>query len=110
MATNRSLSKRYGGMPFVYWWDVWDGRVEAIRASGDLVLVQKDTGLEASIPAADLLPLLTEDRRTTRGQNKGGRGNWGLYVRPHRPDRIEIGDSQESRAYLNVEWRRAREA
>ena len=105
VATNQSVSKRYEGVSFLYWWDVWDGRREAIRRSGLLVLVQRDTGLEARIPAADLLPLLTERRRTRRGQNKGGRGNWSLYVRPGRIGQIEVAGGRQAPAYIKVEWR-----
>ncbi len=104
MATNRSVSKRYTRMSFLYWWDVWDGRKEAIRRQGELVLVQRDTGKKARIKAEALLPLLTERRRTSRGRRRGNQGNWGLYIRPGRIDQIEIAGGQETPARLTIEW------
>lgn len=104
MATNRSISKRYERMPFLYWWDVWDGRKEAIRRHGELVLIQRDTGRKARIKAEALLSLLTERRRTSRGRNIGGRGNWGIYVRPGRIDEIEVAGDREFPARLAVTW------
>ena len=61
--------------------------------------------IEAKIPAAGLLPLLTERRRTSRGRNKGGRGNWGLYVRPGRIGQIEVAGGRQAPAHIKVEWR-----
>ena len=107
MATNISFSKSYDNKPYLYWWDVWDGRKEAIKRSGVLTLVQKDTKLKASISANELLPLLTEQRRTTRGRSMGGKGHWGLYVRPHRPWEIEIEAGKGSLATVVVEWEQA---
>ena len=104
MATNRSVSKRYEKMSFLYWWDVWDGRKEAIRRCGHLLLIQRDTGRKAKLRAADLLPLLTEARRTSRGKNKGGRGNWGLYVRPRKTGHVEIAGGRKGPVYLKVKW------
>jgi len=104
VATNRSVSKRYTRTSFLYWWDVWDGRKEAIRRQGELVLVQRDTGKMARIKAQSLLPLLTERRRTSRGRSSGGKGNWGLYIRPGRIDQIEVAGGQEAPAYLPIEW------
>ena len=105
MATNLSVSKRYEKETFLYWWDVWDTRKEAIRRSGQLVLVQRDTGLRAKIPAAELLPLLTEGRRTSRGRNMGGRGNWGLYLRQRHPNQIEIPGGRKAPATIVVVWK-----
>ena len=93
----RSSSKRYDDMPFLYWWDVWDERKQAIQDSGFLMLIQRDTRLKATVPAKKLLPALTEARRTSRGQNKGGKGNWGLYVRPHRMNEIEVAGGRGRR-------------
>lgn len=104
MASNRSVSKRYAGMPFLYWWDVWDERKQAIRQEGELVLVQRDTGRKARVKAESLLPLLTERRRTSRGRCRGGRGNWGLYVRSAVKDEIEIAGGHEVPARLAVVW------
>jgi hypothetical protein len=38
-----------------------------------LLLTQRDTRLKTTIPAKKIIPALTEARRTTRGQNKGGK-------------------------------------
>jgi len=103
MAKSISISKRYSGKQYLYWWDVWDQRKEAIAEAGELVLVQRDTRRKARIPAVDLLRHLTESRRTTRGQCRGSRGNWGLYVRPGRPDEIEI-EGGRSPAVVPVRW------
>ncbi len=104
MASNLSVSKRYTGKPFLYWWDIWDERKYAIRQAGELVLVQRDTHKKAKIKAEALLPLLTERRRTSRGRNHGGRGNWGLYVRSAVKDEIEIAGGPEDPARLDVVW------
>ena len=104
VASNLSISKRYIGKPFLYWWDVWDGRKQAIREEGELVLVQRDTGKKARIKAESLVPLLTERRRTSRGRSRGGRGNWGLYVRSAVMDEIEIAGGHEAPARLAVVW------
>ena len=105
MASHRSVSKRYDNKPFLYWWDVWDGRKEAIADAGKLILVQGDTALKATVAAAQLLPLLTEGRRTSRGCNKGGRGNWGVYVRRGSPGEVEVAGSHGTSARLKVRWR-----
>lgn len=104
MANNWSVSKRYDQRSFVYWWDVWDERRGAVAEAGELVLAQRDTKLVAHVPAADLLPLLIEERRTSRGRNKGGKGNWAIYVRPHRMDEVEVAGPRP--ATLAVTWRR----
>lgn len=103
MAKSLSVSKRYSRKPFLYWWDVWDGRKVAILRDGQLVLEQRDTRLKARIAAADLLPHLTEDRRTSRGVCIGGKGNWGLYVRPDRPSSIEVVGQPP--VFIKVDWR-----
>jgi len=102
-----SRSQYYTGKPYWYWWDVWDERKQAVAQAGALTLVQKDTGRKATVRAQDLLLLLTDDRRTSRCQNlrKSGKGNWGLYVRPNRPDEIEIEAGQHgTRAVIRVRW------
>ena len=99
-----SFSKRYHGRPFLYWWDVWDGRKTAVAEAGELILVQKDTRRRARIPADVLLKHLTEQRRTSRGRNKGGKGNWGLYVRPGRPTHIELSGGSAKPAMIEVVW------
>ena len=103
MAKTLSVSKRYVRMPFLYWWDVGESRKTAIRRDGQLVLVQRDTRLKARIAAADLLPHLTEDRRSSRGVCIGGKGNWGLYVRPDRPSSIEVVGKPP--VFIKVDWR-----
>jgi len=104
MATNKSVSRRYSRKPFVYWWDVWDERKEAIAECGCLVLMRRDTRLKATVPAEKIVPALTEARRTSRGRHKGGRGNWGLYVRPHRMNEIEIGGGGSTPVVIPVVW------
>ena len=104
MASNTSVSRRYTDKPFLYWWDIWDGRKDAIRQAGELVLVQRDTDKKARISAETILPLLTERRRTSRGRSRGGRGNWGLYVLSPVKDEIEIHGGREDPAILEVAW------
>ena len=102
-----SRSQYYTGKPYWYWWDVWDERKQAVAQAGALTLVQKDTGRKATVRAQDLLLLLTDERRTSRCQKlrKSGKGNWGLYVRPNRPDEIEIEAGQHgTRAVIRVRW------
>ena len=102
-----SRSQYYTGKPYWYWWDVWDERKQAVAQAGALTLVQKDTGRKATVRAQDLLLLLTDQRRTSRCQKlrKSGKGNWGLYVRPNRPDEIEIEAGQHgTRAVIRVQW------
>ncbi len=103
-SANLSVSKRYIGKPFLYWWDVWDGRKQAIRQEGELVLIQRDTGRRARVKAESLLPLLSERRRTSRGRSQGRRGNWGLYVRSDVIDEIEIAGGQDAPSRLAVVW------
>ena len=101
-------SRRYE--PFVYWWDVSDTSKEKIKKDGTLLLVQKDTLLRATIKAADLLPLLTEARRTSRSQrqSKTGKGNWGLKVRRARPNEIEVESGEKDKpAFIRVKWCKA---
>lgn len=105
MASNRSVSKRYEKKPYLYWWDVWDGRKKAISEKGELVLIQRDTNKQTRISAESLLPLLTEGRRTSRGRYRGERGNWGLYVRPGRIGHIEVeGGRKDDAATIAVKW------
>jgi len=57
--------------------------------------------------AADLLPLLTEARRTSRSrrQSKTGKGNWGLKVRRGRPNEIEVEGGEKGKpAFIRVKW------
>ena len=95
---------RHEKKSFLYWWDVWDERKKAIAEAGKLILVQKDTRLRTSVAAAELLPLLTERRRTSRGQCRGGKGNWGLYVHRGRTDEIEIEAGRATPVRLSVQW------
>jgi hypothetical protein len=107
MAGTTAYSQSYSDKPFRYWWDVWDERKEAVAGAGQLTLVQKDTRRKATLQAAVLLPLLTEDRRTSRSQQRRSseKGNWGLYVRPNRPDEIEVeGGKRGNPALVRVHW------
>ena len=100
-------SQFYSKKPYWYWWDVWDERKDAVAETGQLVLVQKDTGRRTVLKADELLPLLTEDRRTSRCQrrSKSGKGNWGLLVRPHRPGEVEVEAGRQGiSAILRVHW------
>ena len=102
-------SQFYSRKSYWYWWDVWDERKEAVAETGELVLVQKDTGRNAALKADELLPLLTEERRTSRFQrrSKSGKGNWGLYVRPHRPDEVEVeAGCKGIAAVVRVRWQK----
>ncbi len=105
--TPTAFSKFYSRKPYWYWWDVWDKRKDALQKAGRLILVQKDTGRRAVIRADDLLPLLTKERRTSRMEKKRkkGKGNWGLYVRPNRPNEIEVeGGKRGTPAAITVQW------
>ena len=105
MAKVRTVSKRHERKSFSYWWDVWDDRKRKIAQAGELTLQQRDTGYEAVIRAQDLLPLLTEERRTTRGLHQGRKGHWGLYVLPERPDHIYIEPGIDGTpAHIKVMW------
>ena len=104
MKTIVARSQFYNMKPYWYWWDVWDERKDAVVETGELVLVQKDTGRSAVLKADELLPLLTEERRTSRCQQRS-KGNWGLYVRPHRPDEVEVEAGRQGiAAVLRVQW------
>lgn len=106
MSKVTSYSQRYRGRPFLYWWDVRDKRKEAIKESGGLVLEQEDTKRTTFIKAADLLPLLTEARRTSRSRRWDNKGNWGLRVRAGRPGEIEVEGAHGSKpAFIQVRWR-----
>jgi len=98
-------SKRYE--PFIYWWDVSDTSKEKIKKDGTLLLVQKDSLLKATIKAADLLPLLTQARRTSRSrrQSKTGKGNWGLKVLQCCPNEIAVeGGGKGKPTFIRVKW------
>ncbi|NVM22817.1 MAG: hypothetical protein HWN68_13680 [Desulfobacterales bacterium] len=80
-----SVSKRYHGQYYLYWWDIWPSRKEALAMIGQIRFIKNDTGKGFAVKADDLLPLLTEERRTSRTRDRTG-GNWGirvLAVRPH---------------------------
>ena len=103
-ATIISHSKRYDDKSYRYWWDICDSRKKAIAENEELILVQKDSGQRARIKASQILPLLTEKRRTSRCRSAGRKGNWGLYVRCKKPNQVEVEGGKDEAAQLPVKW------
>lgn len=99
-------SKHYEGNPYLYWWDIWDSRKSSLIRVGEIHFVKKDTGERAIVSAGDLIPLLTERRRTSRmGRTTGG--NWGIKVLPDHPDKLAIeepGVAPGNWAKIRVRW------
>lgn len=77
------------GKAYLYWWDIWETRKESLKEVGEIHFVEKDTGRGFAVVADDLLPLLAEERRTTRMRSKTG-GNWGIRVLASKPDQLVI--------------------
>jgi len=99
-------SKRYEGKNFLYWWDLWDTRRNELAQVGKIHFIKKDTGERAIVTSRELLPLLTEARRTSRMRGTTG-GNWGIKVLPGYPDKIAIeepGVIPNHWAKIPVKW------
>ena len=101
-----SKSKRHEGKRYLYWWDIWDSRKNDLSRAGQIHFVKRDTGERSLVTSKDLLPLLTETRRTSRMRKTTG-GNWGIKVLANHPDELAIEPGSrrgESWAYLPVKW------
>lgn len=99
-----SESSRYEGKHYLYWWDIGDSRKDKLARDGEIHFVKKDTGERAIVSSDDLLPLLTENRRTSRKKHP-----WGIRVSADRPDELAIEPGpggQDGWAYIPVEWSR----
>lgn len=93
-------SKRYEG-PLLYWWDVAPALAEAIDRYEAVEFVCDDTKASCLVPISVLKPLLTVDRKTSRGA-----GNWGIKVRKNRECElaIEPGTAKGEWTYVQVVW------
>jgi hypothetical protein len=94
-------SKRYEGMPFLYWWDIAPNEAERLDRSAAVAFAQKDTGRRCVLPTATLKMFLTPERQTSRSA-----GNWGIKVLKGRPNELafEPGRGDESWLFLPVVW------
>ena len=93
-------SKRYDGS-FLYWWDIPPALAAQLDRFESVEFACKDSGLLCSVAVQDLSPLLTEARRTSRGN-----GNWGIKVLKDHEDElaVEPGTGSTDWAYLPVIW------
>jgi len=82
-------SKRHQGQYYLYWWDIWPSRKEALETAKEIHFIESDTGKGFAVKAEDLLPLLTEERRTSRMRTRAG-GNWGIKVLAAKPNNLAI--------------------
>jgi len=82
-------SKLYSGRFYTYWWDIWSSRKDALAEAGEIQLVKKDTDERALVKSEELLPLLTEARRTSRMVKRTG-GNWGIRVLADDPATVAV--------------------
>ena len=105
MKAPTSFSQRYDDQWYIYWWDITDFRRRAIVATGQLILVQKVSQKAARIKASEILPLLTERRRTSRCSSAGRKGNWGLRVRPEAPNHVEVEGRKGDCPRIRVQWK-----
>jgi hypothetical protein len=87
-----SNSKRHEGKYYVYWWDIWQKRKETLETAGEIHFLERDSGEGFAVKAEDLLPLLTEKRRTSRM-----RGNWGIRVLAVKPNNLVIEEPRVER-------------
>jgi glutamate-5-semialdehyde dehydrogenase len=101
-----ALSKLHSGQPYLYWWQIWLDRRDQIARAGSFTLRKGDsegypTEEYCVVRAEDLLPLLTQERLTT----KVG-GSWTIKVFPDQPSCIVVVDETPlaRHAYLKVAW------
>lgn len=78
-------NKEYSNGPFSYWWDITPKTIKSISEEAVFEFIKKDTKEYCQIPFARLRKLLTESRRTSRGN-----GNWGIRVLPSKQNEIVI--------------------
>ena len=95
-------SKRYDGMPFRYWWDIAPRLAENLEGRYEVVELEcKDTKERCTVSVEELLPFLTPQRQTSRGE-----GNWGIKVLKDRPDELafEPSTGSDDWLFLPVTW------
>jgi len=95
-------SKKYDGMPFLYWWDISPNLKDSLDKFDMVEFVKKDTGELCIVPPAALKGFLTPDRQTTRGT-----GNWGVKVLKDHEDELafEPGTGKAGKyLFLPVIW------
>lgn len=95
-------SMRHVGQAYDYWWDITQRKRLKIVEGGGVSFRKKDTRERSEVEVGQLLPLLTEERRTSR------RGHpWGVKALPGRPNELAIEPGPEGHggwAYFPVAW------
>jgi len=94
-------SKRYDGMPFLYWWDITPSQAEQLADCDAAEFVKKDTGERCVVSAESLARFLLPERQSTRGF-----GSWGVKVLKDHGDALafEPGADGDEWLFLPVVW------
>lgn len=97
-------SKRYEGKSFIYWWDITPSKRSRLDRVGRITFKKKDSGEESVVESQTLLPLLSQERQTSRKNHP-----WGIRVLVDHPN--ELASEPGSRghgdwSYIPVEWSR----
>ena len=96
------LSKRHDKKSFLYWWDIPPKLAEKLGAQYEEVEFEcRDTHERCIVSIKELLPFLTPDRQTSRGD-----GNWGVKVLKDRPGELafEPRTGSDDWLYMPVTW------